>query len=278
MIKPFVAGRRGPLQLEVLRALIRQGFDLNVTAAMDLDVREGEACRRAITRAGANVVLDCSGAEDVAFGESANALEEMVVGTENLALAAAEVGAHTVFVSNARVFGEAPDGPRVESDPPTPTSPLGAATVDAERTVASLNMRHTIVRSSSLYGRYWPTPFDDLLARARALDHLVVQPYPICPPTYASHFVSVLIAVVRRPCYGIIHRAATGDCNELELARAVVMLTGIDTRIHAPGAGMAELPRQEYPVCLGSRRGQVPAVPHWRIGLRGWALERHAAE
>lgn len=274
MITPFVAGRREPLQVELLHALTREGFGADLYRHMELDLLDREACRKAMEAARADVVIDCSAAEDHAEEESLDMLDEMLIGTENLALAAAERGARSILVSNARVFG-GDNGLHVESDPPTPTTPLGAATLTAERTVARENGHHTIVRSSALYGRHWPMPFEDLYERLLAAEHLTLAADPICPPTYAPHLLGTIIVLLRTDCDGIVHRAATGECNKLEFARALVTLAELDSRIEPSTA--QQIPEGSRSACLDSCRAELPAIPHWRIGLRAWALDREEA-
>jgi len=277
MITPFVAGRRGPLQLEVLRALVREGFEVDVERATALDPVDADACRRALLEARADVVVDCSGADDRPGPDTVDELDRLLIGSENLALAAAELDAYSVFVSSAHVFGERNVGARVESDLPAPTTALGAAVLSAERTVGVVNEQHAIVRTTALYGRYWPTPFEALLARAAAGEQIVADQKTVCPPTYAPHLAALLIAMIRNPSYGILHRAATGECSEFDLARTLVALTGVDTRVDpAPPAPEADRALRQ-PACLTSRRKELPSLPHWRIGLRVWALERDIA-
>ncbi len=252
---------------------MRAGFEVGgLTTELDLSSRR--ACRRALARAHADVVIDCSAADD--FGEEPHTgeLEELLAGSENLALAASAAGAHSVFLSSMRVFGEGQGGPRVESDQPEPTSALGAAVLRAERITARLNDQHTILRSSALYGREWAGLFEDLIARAGVAERLLVEQRPTSPPTYAPHLAAVLVALVRRPCYGIVHRAASGDCNELELAREVTRLASLRSHIESAPPGP---PGESWPacsVCLTSRRDELPPITDWRIGLRVWAMER----
>lgn len=277
MITPFVAGRWGPLQAEVLHALTRAGFDVSDSASMELDLTDGRACRRAVARARADIVIDCSGADDERRERSLQALDRMLIGAENVALAAADAGAHSVYVSDVTVFGDASIGSRVESDPVTPTSRLGGTTVEAEQTVMRLNEEHTILRSSALYGPQWASEWEGLIDRASVTERLLVEPRTMCAPTYAPHLANVLVSLVRRPCYGIVHRAATGECNELELTRAVVRLVGTHCRVEPPLAQTQPAAKPAHPVRLASRREDLPAIPHWRIGLRVWALERQTA-
>ena len=276
MITPLLAGPGRPLKAEMRRALLRAGFEVKDAAEMGVELSDQRACELAVSGSGADVIIDCTSAGQEPEGEPV-ALQAALAQTQNLARAAAAAGAHTVYLSSAVVFGREPDAVRVESDPPVPDSPAGAALLAAEQSVARLNEQYTILRSGSLYGPFWMPPFEDLIAQASDGDRLFVVPQPVCPPTYAPHLADVVVALIRRPCYGIVHRAATGACNELELARRVVGMVGLATQIEPPPTESVTAERDLTPVCLSSRRDELPTVPHWRIGLRVCALVRQKA-
>ncbi|MBV9797049.1 MAG: sugar nucleotide-binding protein, partial [Solirubrobacterales bacterium] len=272
MITPLVAGRARPFQHELVAVLRRAGFEIHSADLTELALDNQPACRRVLARSRADIVIDCSGADDVEPGEPLPTPEQLAA-CENLAVAAAQEGVHSVLVSSACVFGNEGRGPRLESDPPAPETPLAAALVAVERAAARANPDHTIVRSSRLYGRTWNSPFEELITSARANQTLFVERRRISPPTYGPHLASVLVSLVRRPCHGIIHRTAGGVCDELELARSVLGLAGLSCVVE-PG-GEPGPHRAEEPVFLASCRDEVPAIPHWRIGLRTCALERN---
>jgi len=270
MITPLVAGRGRPFQQELVAALRRAGFELDEDDLTELDLDDAYACRQVLTRSRADIVIDCSGADDVGPGDPRPTPEELSA-SASLAVAAAEHGVHTVLISSASVFGGDTRGPRVESDPPSPDTAPAAALATVERAAARANPDHTIVRSSRLYGLMWNSPLDEVIRRAQANDPVVVEPRTIAPPTYAPHLASLLVSLVRKPCHGIIHRAAPGACDELELTRAVLSLAGLSRHIEPTGK---PVPNRVAPVLLASCRDELPAIPHWRIGLRTCALER----
>jgi dTDP-4-dehydrorhamnose reductase len=273
MITPLVTGRGRPFQRELVAALRRAGFEIGPDGLDELDLDDRRACRRVLVRSRADIVIDCSGADDAGPGDPLPAPEQLLA-CENLAAAAASEGVHTVLISNACVFGHENDGARLESDPPTPDTPLAATLVAVERASARANPDHTIVRSGRLYGRQWNSPFDDLISRAEAKQPLIVARRRISPPTYGPHLATVLVSLIRRPCHGIIHRTAGGACDELELARSVLRLAGMSWTIE-PAPADSSANRSSPPVLLASCRDEVPAIPHWRIGLRTCALERN---
>lgn len=273
MITPLVTGRGRPFQRELVAAFRRAGFEIRSGDLDELDLDDERACRRVLARSRADIVIDCTGADDVGPGDPLPTPEQLAA-CENLAVAAADEGVHSVLVSSASVFGSQGGGARLESDPPTPDTPLAAALVAVERAAARANPDHTIVRSSHLYGRLWNGPFEDLIARAETGQPLVVERRRISPPTYAPHLAAILVSLVRKPCHGVIHRTAGGVCDELELARSVLGLTGLSCAVQAR-TGESGRYRVEQPVFLASCRDEVPAIPHWRIGLRTCALERN---
>jgi dTDP-4-dehydrorhamnose reductase len=275
MITPLVAGRGRPFQLELVAMLRRAGFELQPADLSDLNLGDRRACRQTLARSRAGIVIDCTGADDGRPG-AVLPTPEQLASCENLALAAADEGVHSVLVSNACVFGAGGGEPRLESDPPAPETAAAATLLAIERAAARANPDHTIVRSSRLYGHAWNSPFEDLISRAEVSSPLLVEPRRISPPTYAPHLASVLVSLVRKPCHGIIHRAAEGACDELELVRTVLRLAEVSCTVQPRGVEPVT-GRTEQPVSLASCRDDLPAIPHWRIGLRSWALERNRA-
>jgi dTDP-4-dehydrorhamnose reductase len=273
MITPLVGGRGRSFQQEVVAALRRAGFEMPSVDLDELDLDDRRACRRVIARSRADIVIDCTGADDVGRGPALPRPDELKA-CENLAIAAAEEGAHTVLVSSASVFEGESGGPRLESDPPSPHTLATSALAAAERAVARANPDHTIVRSARLYGPMWNSPFDEVIARARLSDPLVVEPRSISPPTYGPHLASVLVSLVRKPCHGIIHRVAGGTCDELDLIRTVLRAAELTYSVEAEPAAPARDGTSQT-VTLASCRDELPALPHWRIGLRACALERN---
>jgi len=273
MITPLVSGRQRPFQHELVAALRRAGFEIRSDDLDELDLDDLQACRWVLVRSRADIVIDCSGADDVGAGEL-SASPEQLAASVKLAAAAAAEGIHTVLVSSTCVFGSKPGGSRFEWDRPAPETPAAMTLVAAERAVARANPDHTIVRSGRLYGSDWNSPIEPLLALARADQPVLVEPRRISPPTYAPHLASILVSLVRKPCHGVIHRTAGGACDELELARTVLKLAGLNYPVESPdGSSMRN--QAGHPVFLASCRDELPTIPHWRIGLRACALERN---
>lgn len=80
-----------------------------------------------------------------------------VEGSENVARAAAAVGARLVHLSTDLVFDGRKGGPYVEEDPPSPVTEYGRGKAEAELRVAREHPEALIVRTSLLYGGIEPS-------------------------------------------------------------------------------------------------------------------------
>jgi dTDP-4-dehydrorhamnose reductase len=278
VITPLVVGHERRFAATLSTALTHAGFAGHSTSAAALDLSNPDDCRRVIVEARADTVIDCGGAPDLQPKEAGAVVRGLATRARSIACAAAHEGARCVFISSASVYAEGAAGPRLESDPAAPSTPLGESLLAAERAIAHASAQHTILRTSSLYGATWADCLEQLLAQANERDHLSIAPRRVTAPTYAPHLAQLVVEAIRRPCYGIVHRASDGECNLLELVRAVMSVTGTSCRIEpAPTNGPSPRHTQAGPVVLASRRDDLPTLPHWRIGLRAYALERSAA-
>ena len=80
-----------------------------------------------------------------------------VEGSENVALAAAAVGARLVHLSTDIVFDGRKGAPYVEEDPLSPVTEYGRGKAEAERRVGRAHPEALIVRTSLLYGGAQPS-------------------------------------------------------------------------------------------------------------------------
>jgi dTDP-4-dehydrorhamnose reductase len=187
------------------------------------------------------------------------------------AAAAAAVGAWTVHISSDYVFDGSKREPYVESDRTAPLSAYGRSKLAGERAVAArAPKRHTIVRSSWLFGTAGPCFPDTMLRLAGERDELTVVDDQIGCPTFTGHLAAALVELAAgTPVAGVLHVAGAGHCSWYELALEVIGRAGLSCAV-TPGT-TEELarpaPRPAYSV-LGSERGSLaPRLPDWREGV-----------
>jgi dTDP-4-dehydrorhamnose reductase len=235
--------------------------------------------------AGADVVVNCAAWTDVDGAERSpdEALAVNGSGAGNVARAAADSGAWTIHVSSDYVFDGAKREPYVESDAVGPVSAYGRSKLAGERAVAdAAPERHTIVRSSWLFGTGGPCFPATILRLAGERDELLVVEDQVGCPTFTPHLARALVelgARDRRPV-GVVHVAGGGRCSWFEFAREIVAGAGLACEVHP--CTTAEMPRPArrpaYSVLRSKRGGEAPVLPDWREGLERYLTLARARE
>ena len=267
-----ITGGAGMLGQDVAAAAKSAGHDVVTFARGELDIVDRAAAEAALRDARPDVVVNCAAWTDVdgAEGSPAQALSVNGAGAGNVARAAAAAGAWTVHISSDYVFDGAKRSPYVESDPVDPVSSYGRSKLAGEREVAeNAPERHTIVRSSWLFGAGGPCFPATILRLAGERDELKVVDDQIGCPTFTGHLAQALVDLATResPPVGILHVAGAGMCSWYELAREIVAVAAVSCEVQT--CSTAEMPRPAtrpaYSVLRSER--DAPALPEWRRGL-----------
>lgn len=245
----------------------------------ELDVTDADAVEAALLRSSPDVVLNCAAWTDV-DGAEANPVRATTVngaGAGNVARSASAAGAWTIHLSSDYVFDGTKGQSYLESDKPNPLSAYGRSKLAGEIEVArNAPQRHTIVRSSWLFGTHGRCFPATILKLAAERDELAVVDDQVGCPTFTGHLARVLVEMsASEPPRGVIHVAGSGSCSWFELAQQIVEKAGLACQVKpARTADMARpAPRPAYSV-LESERPQVPRLPHWRDGLADYMAVR----
>ena len=267
-----ITGAAGMLGQDVAAAARGAGHDVVAFSRAELDIADRAATEEALRRASPDVVFNCAAWTDVDGAESSpeQALAVNGAGAGNVARAAAAAGAWTIHVSSDYVFDGGKRSPYVESDPVGPLSSYGRSKLAGEREVAAeAPERHTIVRSSWLFGAGGPCFPATILRLAGERDELKVVDDQIGCPTFTGHLAQALVDLAAResPPVGILHVAGEGICSWYEFAREIVAASGVSCEVRT--CSTAEMPRPAtrpaYSVLRSER--DAPVLPDWRRGL-----------
>ena len=267
-----ITGAAGMLGQDVAAAARGAGHEVVAFTRADLDIADGAATEEALRGASPDVVVNCAAWTDVDGAESSpeQALAVNGAGAGNVARAAAAAGAWTIHVSSDFVFDGAKRSPYLESDPVGPLSSYGRSKLAGERDVAAdAPERHTIVRSSWLFGAGGPCFPATILRLAGERDELKVVDDQIGCPTFTGHLAQALVDLATRqsPPVGILHVAGEGICSWYEFAREIVAASGVSCEVRT--CSTAEMPRPAtrpaYSVLRSGR--DAPVLPDWRRGL-----------
>ena len=269
-----ITGAAGMLGQDVVAAAKAAGHDVLVFPRAELDIVDSAAAAQALGAACPDVVVNCAawtnvdGAED----DEPSALAVNGAGAGNVARAITAVGGWTVHVSSDYVFDGSKRDPYLESDPVAPLSAYGRTKLAGERAVAEAAPdRHTIVRSSWLFGAGGPCFPATILRLAAGRDELQVVDDQVGCPTFTGHLALALVDLATResPALGIVHVAGGGTCSWYEFAREIVKRSGSSCEVKP--CTTADMPRPAsrpaYSVLRSERGDEAPVLPEWREGL-----------
>ncbi len=261
------------LGTDVCRAASAAGLEVLAYDRAGLDIGDGDAVDAVVRRARPDVVVNCAAWTDVDGAESSpeSALAVNGDGAGNVARACQRSGARVIQISSDYVFDGSKSSPYVESDPVGPLSVYGKTKLEGERAVArEAPERHTIVRTSWLFGTSGRCFPKTILRLAAERERLTVVADQVGCPTFTGHLAGALVRLAEsEPMPGVVHVAASEQCSWFEFAREIVDIAAIECEV-AP-AGTDEMtrpaPRPAYSVLRSERRG-APVLPAWREGLR----------
>jgi len=254
-------------------------FDVLATDIDTLDVSDRTAVRAAVDafrpdlvlHGGAYTAVDaCESDPDTAFAVNA-------MGTRHVAEAAAEAGAHLVYVSTDYVFDGALDRPYVEWDRPGPRSVYGRSKLGGEMEVhAVAGPSATIVRTAWVSGAHGANMVKTVLRLGRSdPDSMLrfVDDQHGCP-TFTADLAAALVrlALDRRP--GTFHVTNQGETTWFGFARATLEAAGLDSgRVEPIGTSDLDPPRPA-PRPANSRLDNaalrlsgLPMLPEWTDAL-----------
>ena len=297
-----MTGAQGMLGWDVVRSGERAGHELVGLGRGELDVVDNVAVEAALERIGPDAVVNCAAWTDVdgAEGSREKAHAVNADGAGNLARAAAAVGVPLVHVSTDYVFsGQAPrdgaGGPRayLESDPTGPRSVYGETKLEGELQVLGASARHTVVRSSWLFGLHGGNFVATMLRLAgdgdgdgggdgeetslaeRATPVVRVVTDQVGCPTWTGHLAPALLGLIEREVSGLVHLAGTGEASWNGFAREIFRQAEVRCRVEpASSEQMARPAERPAWSALESERADVLAMPDWRDGLAGYLAAR----
>ena len=200
--KVYLTGRTGYLGSELAR--------LRPDAVGErVEVRDAEAVLALLERVRPDLVIHTAYRQDE---DDVN-----TVGSENVARAAAAVGARLVHLSTDVVFDGRKGAPYVESDPLSPVTAYGRAKAHAERLVAAAHPEALIVRTSLLYGGARPSKHERA-ARDRSFTFYTDE---IRSPVHVGDLARALLELAELDVSGPLHVAGSDAVSRAELAELI---------------------------------------------------------
>ncbi|MEK7063294.1 MAG: NAD(P)-dependent oxidoreductase [Patescibacteria group bacterium] len=231
-----------------------------------LDILDSSAVMRFMREHRPSAIIHLAAATDTARceGDPAYAYSLNGVGTLNVALAAAAVGATFVYVSTSRVFSGDKSGPYTESDEPDGTTVYGKSKRLGEVAASLVSPEHIIVRTSWVFGggpgrdtKFYGTVLKKLLNKEEVVALCDVEG----SPTYGKDLVGAIKDILSGGERGVFHISNGAPATRAAIAELMADYVHCTVPIRAVQRDFFEsghlLPRNE-------------AVSSKRVHLRPW--------
>jgi dTDP-4-dehydrorhamnose reductase len=227
--RALVFGARGTLGASLCEELPRLGWGLTAAPHAACDIRDEAAVRAHLEQVRPTVVFNAAAYTDVDRAETEPELADAVnaKGAENVARAAAAVGAVVVHYSTDFVFDGESDRPYDERDLPSPQGAYARSKVAGDALVAAATARHFILRVGCLYGRGGRNFPSTIVRRLRAGETVRADRERLGSPTWVREVTRVSAAVATTDAYGLYHCTAEGETSWADFARLAAETLGV---------------------------------------------------
>jgi dTDP-4-dehydrorhamnose reductase len=227
-MKFLIAGARGQLAAEIIKALTKRSFEFVAPDESDLDITDFSMVSRVMGERRPDVVINCAAynAVDDAEKEWRKAYMINGVGVRNLANAARTAGSVLVHFGTDYVFDGMKTSPYTIADRPSPATRYGESKLLGEMYVRDLLERFFLIRLSWVFGKgefSFPTKVLEWASKKRKLRIVDDQ---VAGPAYAAHLAGAVLDLINTGAFGLYHMTNTGQCSRYEWAKFVLEKTG----------------------------------------------------
>ena len=252
-MKILVIGSNGQLGWELCSKGTEKGFDIIPLDLPDFDITNRSEVNKAVSQAGASLVINAAAYTAVDEAESEQELAFAVNrdGPAYLASSCAENGIPLIHISTDYVFDGNKKGPYLETDTVSPLGVYGKSKAGGEAEVRDRLPSHIILRTAWLYGVHGHNFVKTILGLGREKELLRVVDDQYGCPTYAADMAEAILIIAARlqdvgdiP-YGTYHYCAKGVTTWYGFAETIIEMA----RRHVPLEVKTVKPitTQEYP-------------------------------
>lgn len=268
-------GMVGGLLVETLK----ERYSIYAPDRQEMDITDRERTIKIIRDFKPEVLFHCAAFTDVDGCEAdpTRAYTVNALGSQNVAEACADAGSVMIYLSTDFIFNGEKRRPYVETDLPIPLSIYGETKLLGEYYASHLLQRFVIVRVSRVFGRNGKNFASGMPQLMRERKKIVLTQNLINSPTSAEDLVKVLIFLLQKGFYGILHVCNHGECSWYEYGLKVKELMNIEdvelepVQFEGFKTGQADRPR--YSV-LSTKLLESTGftIPSWESSLAKYLL------
>lgn len=232
-MKVLVTGVKGQLGYDVVNELTKRGHESVGVDIDEMDITDGEACRRVITEAAPDAVIHCAAYTAVDAAEDNEDLCRRVNadGTRNIALVCRDLDIKMMYISTDYVFNGQGTRPWEPDDQRVPLSVYGQTKCEGEMAVEELVKKFFIVRIAWVFGVNGKNFIKTMLRLGQERGAVSVVDDQIGSPTYTYDLARLLVDMTESEHYGRYHATNEGFCSWYEFACEIFKQAGMDVKV-----------------------------------------------
>jgi len=288
-MKVAVIGANGQLGSDVAGIFRENGDEVAALTHQDIEILEPASVEEALVREKPDMVINTAAYHNVEQCEYTlhDAFAGNALGAKHLAEAAVKLGFYLIHISTDYVFAGNHTTPYVESDLPSPLNAYANTKLSGEHFVRSIAEHALVIRTCGLYGRKpcrakGGNNFVELMLHfARSKSEVRVVDNEVLTPTSTMEVARQILALSRKPLYGLCHATAEGHCSWYEFADRIyrIMKWDVNLNVAAPGEFPTAVRRPAYSVLENQllKANGLNTFQHWEAGLRHYLLSEHGA-
>jgi dTDP-4-dehydrorhamnose reductase len=217
-------------------SVVATSYRSNSRDSLELDVREADAVISAFKRAAPDVVIHAAGNKNVRFCEEHpdEAHQVNAIGTQNVARACRQSGAHLIYLSTDLVF-DGQRGQYREDEQPQPASAYGISKLEGEKLARAELPEVAVCRSGGIYGKGSPLLrwLSEELNAGRSVDCFADV---FNSPTYVENLAEMMETIIDQRLSGIFHTAGRERVSRFEFFQTYARTVGLNQELLKPVA------------------------------------------
>ena len=229
-MKVLVTGVKGQLGYDVVNELTKRGHESVGVDIDEMDITDGEACRRVITEAAPDAVIHCAAYTAVDAAEDNMELCRKVnaEGTRNIARVCAGLDIKMMYISTDYVFNGTGERPWEPDDHREPLNVYGLTKYEGEIAVEQNLQKYFIVRIAWVFGVNGKNFIKTMLRLGKERGAVSVVDDQVGSPTYTYDLARLLVDMIQTEKYGRYHATNEGLCSWYEFACEIFRQAGMD--------------------------------------------------
>lgn len=233
-MKVAVTGASGILGTDIVKELKAQGWEVLEFTSKNIVLEDLADVRARLTPFQPDVVVHSAAMTNVDLCEDDRdaAVKINVIGTHNMSLVAAELGARMVYISSCGVYGTGKTEPYNELDTTHPLNYHHFTKLAGEQRVTDHHQRYLILRTGWLFGGDTTQRKNFVEARRKEATTAAILKSAgdkFGSPTYTVDLARQLVFLLKQEVYGLFNAVNSGSASRYEYVAEILKLLRLNT-------------------------------------------------